>query len=115
MQTTSYLNTTTLVQSTQGTWYITWDHTASWQEPKYLSGSIYDIQLALPWEAVRKDNPKCSQLYPTPTVNVFLDIELVKLQAFLATLEEENITGYTLTEFKKRNISEIPKYETMPF
>lgn len=39
----------------QGTRYITWGHTASWQEPKYLSGSIYEVQLTLHWEAVRKD------------------------------------------------------------
>lgn len=43
------------------------------------------------------------------------DTELVTLWALKTVLEEKKLTSYILTEFKKRNTSEIPKYETTPF
>ena len=43
------------------------------------------------------------------------DIEMVTLWALKTILEEKKLTSYILTEFEKRNTSEIPKYETMTF
>lgn len=73
-------------------------------------------QFTLHQEAAGKDTLSSVNLIQLNWSTYFsLDMELVTLWPFLAISEEENLTSFIPTEFKKRHISEIPKYETMPF